>query len=429
MNVLIIGGGGREHTIAYKVKQSIRVKKIFCTPGNAGILKICEPVPVPPDDFAGLAKFASENNVGLTIVGPEVPLCAGIVNEFHNRNLQIFGPDKKGAQLEGSKIFAKEFMRKYGIPTANFECFDDQEKALAYIDKKGAPLVVKADGLAAGKGVMVCQTIEEAKQAVKLVMEDKAFGDAGKLLLIEDMLYGEEASILALTDGKTIIALEPSQDHKAVYDDDQGPNTGGMGAYSPAPVVTSGIMEQVNRKVLQPALEGLKKERIDFRGVLYAGLMIKDGQISVLEFNVRFGDPETQAVLMRLKTDFVDLCLAAATGKLNSIELKWDPRPAICVVTASGGYPGKYHKHLPISGIDDAEKNNDVTVFHSGTDTRHGELVTNGGRVLGVTALGDDLSTAIETVYEAVEKISFDRMHFRWDIGAKALRYLKKAEK
>jgi len=422
MNVLIIGGGGREHTIAYKVKQSIRVKKIFCTPGNAGILKICEPVSVPSDDFPGLAKFASENNVGLTIVGPEVPLCAGIVNEFHNRNLQIFGPDKKGAQLEGSKIFAKEFMKKYGIPTADFECFDNQKKALTYIDKKGAPLVVKADGLAAGKGVMVCQTVKEAKQAVKLVMEDKAFGDAGKLLLIEDMLYGEEASILALTDGKTIIALEPSQDHKPVYDDDQGPNTGGMGAYSPAPVVTPGIMEQVNRKVLQPALEGLRSEKMDFRGVLYAGLMIKDGKISVLEFNVRFGDPETQAVLPRLKTDFVDLCLATADGKLNSIELKWDPRPAICVVMASGGYPGKYHKHLPISGIEDAEVNQNVIVFHSGTDTRHGELVTNGGRVLGVTALGDDLSAAIETAYGAVEKIHFDQMHFRWDIGAKALR-------
>ena len=422
MNVLIIGGGGREHTIAYKVKQSIRVKKIFCTPGNAGILKICEPVPVPPDDFPGLAKFASKNNVGLTIVGPEVPLCAGIVNEFHNRNLQIFGPDKKGAQLEGSKIFAKEFMKKYGIPTADFECFDNQKKALTYIDKKGAPLVVKADGLAAGKGVMVCQTVIEAKQAVKLIMEDKAFGDSGKQLLIEDMLYGEEASILALTDGKTIIPLEPSQDHKAVYDDDQGPNTGGMGAYSPAPVVTPGIMEQVKRKVLQPALEGLRSEKMDFRGVLYAGLMIKDAQISVLEFNVRFGDPETQAVLPRLKTDFVDVCLATADGKLNSIELKWDPRPAICVVMASGGYPGKYHKHLPISGIEDAEVNKNVIVFHSGTDTRHGELVTNGGRVLGVTALGDDLSTAIETAYEAVEKIHFDQRHFRWDIGAKALK-------
>jgi len=313
-------------------------------------------------------------------------------------------------------------MEKYGIPTADFECFTDQEKALAYIDRKGAPLVVKADGLAAGKGVIVCKTNEEAKKAVKLIMEDKAFGEAGKQLLIEDMLYGEEASILALTDGKTIVALEPSQDHKAVYDDDQGPNTGGMGAYSPAPVVTPGIMEKVNRKVLQPALEGLKNERMDFHGVLYAGLMIQDGKINVLEFNVRFGDPETQAVLSRLKTDFVDLCLATAKGTLNSIELKWDARPAVCVVTASGGYPGKYHKHLPISGIENAEENKDVFVFHSGTDLRHGEVVTNGGRVLGVTALGNDLSDAIEKVYEAVEKIHFDQMHFRWDIGAKALK-------
>jgi len=422
MNVLIIGGGGREHAIAYKVKQSIRVKKIFCTPGNAGILKICEPVPVKEDDFAGLAKFAAENNVGLTIVGPEVPLCAGIVNAFQNRNLQIFGPDKKGARLEGSKVYAKQFMQKYGIATADFECFDNQKKALAYIDKKGAPLVVKADGLAAGKGVIVCKTDEEAKQAVKLVMEDKAFGAAGKQLLIEDMLYGEEASILALVDGKTIIPLEPSQDHKPVYDGDQGPNTGGMGAYSPAPVVTQRIMEMVNRKVLQPALKGLLEEGIDFHGVLYAGLMIEDGNINVLEFNVRFGDPETQAVLPRLKTDFVDLCLATVNGKLKSIELKWDPRPAVCVVMASGGYPGKYHKHLPISGIEAAESDKDVIVFHSGTDVRHGEIVTNGGRVLGVTALGDDISSAIENVYEAVEKIHFNQAHFRWDIGAKAIK-------
>ncbi|RLD12580.1 MAG: phosphoribosylamine--glycine ligase [Chlamydiae bacterium] len=421
MNVLIIGSGGREHAIAYKVKKSIRVKKIFCTPGNAGILNICEPVPVPADDYSALAKFAEENNIGLTIVGPEVPLCAGIVNEFHNRNLQIFGPDKKGAQLEGSKVFAKRFMQKYGIPTANFKCFDNQKKALDYINEKNIPLVVKADGLAAGKGVIVCKSNEEAKQAVKLIMEDKTFGDAGRQLLIEDMLYGEEASILALTDGKIIVPLETSQDHKAAYDGDRGPNTGGMGAYSPAPVVTPGVMEKINRKVLKPALDGLKAEGMDFHGVLYAGLMIQDAKINVLEFNVRFGDPETQAVLPRLKTDFVDLCLATATGKLSSIELKWDNRPAVCVVMASGGYPGKYHKHLQITGIEDAEKNKDVIIFHSGTDLRHGELVTNGGRVLGVTALGDNLSDAIETAYQAVEKIHFDQMHFRWDIGAKAL--------
>jgi len=422
MNVLIIGGGGREHAIAYKVKQSVRVKKIFCAPANAGILEFCEKTPVPSDDFEALAKFASENDVQLTIVGPEVPLCAGIVNTFHNHRLQIFGPDKKGAQLEGSKVFAKQFMKKYGIPTADFECFDNYEKALAYIDKKNAPLVVKADGLAAGKGVVVCKSTEEAKNAVKSIMQDKAFGSAGDQLLIEDMLYGEEASILALVDGRTIIPLEPAQDHKAVYDGDEGPNTGGMGAYSPAPIVTPAVMERINRKVLQPALEGILKEKIDFHGVLYAGLMIKDGEINVLEFNVRFGDPETQAVLPRLKTDFVDLCLATINGKLNSINLKWDPRPAVCVVLASGGYPGKYHKHLPISGVKSAEENPDVIVFHSGTDNSHGELVTNGGRVLGVTALGNDLPDAIETAYEAVEKIHFDQMHFRWDIGAKALK-------
>lgn len=420
MNVLIIGGGGREHAIAYKVNQSIRVKKIFCTPGNAGIFNICEKTPVDAGDFEGLAKFAAENNVDLTIVGPEVPLCEGIVNVFHNHRLQIFGPDKNGARLEGSKIFAKNFMKKYGIPTADFQCFDNQEKALDYIEKKGAPLVVKADGLAAGKGVVVCKTADEAKAAVKLIMEDKTFGSAGNQLLIEDMLEGEEASILALVDGKTIIPLEPSQDHKAVYDGDEGPNTGGMGAYSPAPIVTPAIMDRINRQVLQPALKGIQNEKVDFRGILYAGLMIKNGEINVLEFNVRFGDPETQAVLPRLKTDFVELCLATINGKLNTLELKWDPRPAVCVVLASGGYPGKYHKHLPISGIAEAEKS--AIVFHSGTQLSHGELVTNGGRVLGVVALGDDIADAIENTYEAVEKIHFDQMHFRWDIGAKALK-------
>ncbi len=421
MNVLIIGGGGREHAIAWKVKQSVRVKKIFCVPGNAGIMQICERAQVTPDDFRALAAFAKEHDVGLTIVGPEAPLCDGIVNEFHSRRLQIFGPDARGAQLEGSKIFAKQFMKKHGIPTPPFECFDNMDKALAHVRQRGAPLVVKADGLAAGKGVSVCRTVEAAEAAIRAAMEDKAFGDAGKRVLVEDMLEGEEASILALVDGKTILPLEPSQDHKAVYDGDQGPNTGGMGAYSPAPIVTPGIMDSIERKVLKPALEGLRKDRIDYRGVLYAGLMIKDGSVNVLEFNVRFGDPETQAVLPRLKTDFVDLCLATIEGRLSAVQFKWDPRPAVCVVMASGGYPGKYRKHLPITGLDAAESLADVTVFHAGTDKRHGEFVTNGGRVLGVTALGKDVPAAIERTYEAVEKIHFDQAHFRWDIGARAL--------
>jgi phosphoribosylamine--glycine ligase len=421
MNVLIIGGGGREHAIAWKVNQSIRVKTIFCTPGNAGINSFCKPVPVPVDDHAGLAEFARDNGIKLTIVGPEAPLCTGIVNEFHNRGLQIFGPDTRGAMLEGSKVYAKEFMKKYGIPTADFEVFTDAESARTYARKKGAPMVIKADGLAAGKGVSVCMSIEEAETAISEAMDSKRFGAAGEKIIIEDMLEGEEASILALVDGKTIIPLESSQDHKRVYDNDQGPNTGGMGAYSPAPVVTPRLMTAVERNVLQPALQGIQKEQIDYRGVLYAGLMIHDGKIMVLEFNVRFGDPETQAVLARLKSDMVDVCLATIEGRLANFELKWDPRPAVCVVMASGGYPGTYHKHKLISGTEIFDEVKDVIIFHAGTEMSRGHLVTGGGRVLGVTALGDDIGAAIGRAYHAVEQIHFDQAHFRWDIGARAI--------
>jgi phosphoribosylamine--glycine ligase len=421
MNVLIIGGGGREHALAWKVRQSRRVETIYCTPGNAGIMQLCEPVDVAGDDFRGLAQFARTHGVELTIVGPEAPLCAGIVNVFHNEGLHAFGPDAQGAQLEGSKAFAKEFMRKYHIPTAAFEVFDDADRALKYVRDKGAPLVVKADGLAAGKGVSVCRTVAEAEAAVRASMAQRVFGAAGARVVIEDVLTGEEASILALVDGTTIVALEPAQDHKAVYDNDEGPNTGGMGAYSPAPLVTPRIREEVERKVLQPALAGLRAERIDFHGVLYAGLMIKDGHPQVLEFNVRFGDPETQAVLPRLKTDIVDVCLATIKGRLSSLALEWDRRAAVCVVLASGGYPGAYHKHLPITGVADAEALGDVVVFHAGTTLQHGQVLTNGGRVMGVTGLGSNIAAAITRAYPGVEKIHFDQMHFRWDIGAKAL--------
>lgn len=421
MNVLIIGSGGREHAIAWKIKQSIRIKTIFCTPGNAGINAFCKPVPVPADDYAGLAGFAKENDVKLTIAGPEAPLCAGIVNEFHNRGLRIFGPEARGAMLEGSKVYAKEFMKKYGIPTPGFAVFTDAESAGNYARKKGAPMVIKADGLAAGKGVSVCTSIEEAETAISEAMDRKRFGAAGEKVIIEDMLEGEEASILALVDGKTIIPLESSQDHKRVYDNDQGPNTGGMGAYSPAPIVTPQLMTEIERKVLQPALHGIQKEQIDYRGVLYAGLMIKDGTVMVLEFNVRFGDPETQAVLARLKSDMVDVCLATIEGRLANFELKWDPRPAVCVVMASGGYPGTYHKHKLITGTEKFDDVRDVIVFHAGTEIRQGHLVTSGGRVLGVTALGDDIGAAVERAYGAVEQINFDQAHFRWDIGARAM--------
>ena len=421
MNILIIGGGGREHTLAWKVRQSPRVKTIYCTPGNAGIFGIAEPVPVAHDDLRGLAEFARRHAVQLTIVGQEAPLCAGIVNEFQSSGLRIFGPDAHGAKLEGSKVFAKEFMRANGIPTAPFAVFQQLDKALAHIKAKGAPMVVKADGLAAGKGVTVCHTEAEAEHAVRDALERRVFGAAGATVLIEDMLVGEEASILAVTDGKTIIPLEPSQDHKRVYDNDTGPNTGGMGAYSPAPVVTPTLLREIERSVLQPTLAGLRKEKIEYHGVLYAGVMINQGRVQVLEFNVRFGDPETQAVLPRLRSDFVELCLAAVEGHLASYAMAWDPRPAVCVVLAAGGYPGPYHKHTPISGLDQAATLPDVHVFHAGTDVIKGQVVTNGGRVLGVTALDTNLSGAIARAYQAVGCIHFEHAHWRWDIGAKAL--------
>ena len=422
MNILLIGGGGREHALAWKLKQAPRVKKVYCTPGNAGIMRICEPVDAKPDDFRALAAFVRAKGVVFTVVGPEAPLCAGIVNEFQNHGLKIFGPDFRGARLEGSKVYAKQFMQKYKIPTAASACFTDKDKALAYLKQHGAPVVVKADGLASGKGVFVCATLAEAEHAIQVCMADKVFGDAGRQIVVEDMLKGEEASILALTDGKTIVPLESSQDHKRVFDRDQGPNTGGMGAYSPAPVVTPSLMREIETTVLQPVLKGLQAEKIEYHGVIYAGLMIDQGRLNVLEFNVRFGDPETQAVLPRLKTDFADVCLATIEGRLGALPLTWDPRPAVCVVMASGGYPGTCHKHLPIAGLDDAAALKDVTVFHAGTTMVQNQVVTDGGRVLGVTALGGDVATAIARAYEAVEKIHFEHAHFRWDIGARAIK-------
>ncbi|NPA48665.1 MAG: phosphoribosylamine--glycine ligase [Thermodesulfobacteria bacterium] len=424
MKILVVGGGGREHALCWKFAQSPLVEKVFCAPGNAGIAQDAECVPIKVDDFEALADFAEKEGVTFTIVGPEDPLAKGIVDYFESRGLKIFGPSAKAAQIEGSKVFAKELMAKYGIPTAAFEVFDDPDQALAYVEKKGAPLVVKADGLAAGKGVIVCHTMEEAREAVKKIMVEKAFGEAGNRVVIEECLVGEEASFMILTDGKTLLPLPTSQDHKPLLDGDKGPNTGGMGAYSPAPVVTEELSQTIMETIMRPVIEGLAKEGIPYKGVLYAGLMITDGKPYVLEFNCRFGDPECQPLMMRIKSDLAALINDALAGNLAGKTLEIDERAAVCVVMASGGYPGKYEKGKVIHGLEEAEKIPGVKVFHAGTARRNGQYVTNGGRVLGVTALGSDIPEAIDLAYEAVEKIHWEGVHYRRDIGAKALKRL-----
>lgn len=425
MKILLLGGGGREHALAWKMSLSPRTEKIYVTSGaNAGLLECCEEIAVKADDAPGLISFAKENGIGLVMVGPEAPLCAGVASAMREAGLAVIGPDAFGARLEGSKIFAKKFMRKYGIPTADFEVFSEPEAAKAYVKEKGGRCVVKADGLAAGKGVFVCQNVEEGLAAVKATLEDKEFGSAGNEILIEELLEGEEASILAFTDGKTIVPLESAQDHKRVFDDDKGPNTGGMGAYSPAPVVTKELLETVKEKILKPTLKGIQEEKMDYRGVIYAGLMIGPKGVNVLEYNVRFGDPETQAVLPRLQSDLVEVFSMISERRLSEVELKWDPRPAVCVIMASKGYPGKYAKGLEIKGIEEAKALPDVIVFQAGTQKKDGAYYTSGGRVLGVTALGSDVRNACDKAYEGVGKISFEGAHFRKDIAARALKKL-----
>ncbi len=421
MKVLIVGSGGREHALVWKIARSKRVKKVYCAPGNAGTAGLAENLDIKADDLDGLARFARANRIDLTVVGPEMPLVAGIAERFERDGLRIFGPSRRAAELEGSKVFTKHLMRRHGIPSAEYQVFEDFEKARGYIEDRGAPIVVKADGLAAGKGVLVCRTVEEAVEGAKSILVDRDFGDAGASLVVEECLRGEEASILALTDGKTIAPFEPAQDHKPVFDGDRGPNTGGMGAYSPAPVVTTEIMDRVVKEVLVPTVHAMSKEDRPFKGVLYAGIMITEQGPKVLEYNVRFGDPEAQPLLMRLECDLVDLLEAVVEGRLEDTEIRWDPRPAVCVVMASGGYPGKYEKGKPILGLDEAAKLEDVQVFHAGTAARGDEIVTAGGRVLGVTALGQDVKGAIDRAYEAVDRISWEGVQFRRDIGAKAL--------
>jgi phosphoribosylamine--glycine ligase len=423
MKVLVVGNGGREHTICWKLKQSPKVKKIYCAPGNAGIAKDAECVDIAVDELDKLADFAQTNNIDLTIAGPEAPLCAGIVDLFKNRNLTIFGPDKAAAQLEGSKSFSKEFMEKHHIPTAESKTCHSEDEAITYLKSKfsaGAKgIVVKADGLAAGKGVVVAMSEQEAVDAVKNCF-DGAFGKAGAMVVVEECLFGEEVSILALTDGKTIMPLASSQDHKRLKDGDAGPNTGGMGAYSPAPAADAQLMEDVKSQVLDNFLKGIQEDNLYFRGIIYAGIMVTETGIKVLEFNVRFGDPETQAVLMRLESDFAETMLKTAQGKLNEVQLEWSNDSAVCVVIASGGYPSAYEKGFAIEGLEEAASTGAV-VFHAGTSLKDGKIVNTGGRVLGVTARGNDIQTAIDNAYKAVAKISWQDCFYRKDIAYRAL--------
>lgn len=425
MKILLIGSGGREHALAWKIKQSPRVTKLYCAPGNPGIAELAELVNISAEDIADLKNFAQQNKIDLTVVGPEVPLTLGIVDEFAAAGLKIFGPSKAAARLEGSKQFAKKIMHKYKIPTAKYEVFTEAQKALEHIYMSKFPVVIKADGLAAGKGVTVALSLVEAKRAINAALKDKVFGEAGAQIVIEEFLTGEEASILAFCDGKNFVPMVSAQDHKAVYDEDKGPNTGGMGAYSPAPVVTDAVLKQVNETIFKPMLEAMAKEGAPYKGVLYAGLMITADGPKVIEFNCRFGDPETQVVLPRLQTDIVDIFEACIAGKLDEQNIVWSDAAAVCVVLAADGYPGNYKKGLEISGIDTVKTLPDVFVFHAGTARQDSKLVTAGGRVLGVTALGADIKTAIKNTYKAAEQITFPGLHKRKDIGKKALARLK----
>lgn len=421
MNVLVIGSGGREHTLAWKLSQSPRVSKVFCAPGNAGIASVATCVPVAADRMDELVAFARGEGIGLTVVGPEAPLSKGIVDAFEKEGLRIFGASRRAAEIEASKSFAKYLMNKYRIPTADGETFTSVKKARAYVEARGAPIVVKADGLAAGKGVMVCRTVKEALAALDRIMVEREFGDAGRKVVVESCLTGEEASFLAFTDGKTVLPLPTSQDHKPIYDEDRGPNTGGMGAYSPAPVVDRYLHRRIMNEIMIPTVKAMAAEGRPYKGVLYAGLMIDGDTPRVLEFNGRFGDPEAQPLLMRLKTDLVEIMEAVIDERLDQVRIEIDPRATVCVVMASGGYPGKYAKGHPIEGLDRAARMRDVMVFHAGTALKDGTVVTNGGRVLGVTALGDTIEAAIQKAYRAVGKISWKNVQYRTDIGRKAL--------
>ncbi|MDP2913420.1 MAG: phosphoribosylamine--glycine ligase [Candidatus Omnitrophota bacterium] len=428
MRILVIGSGGREHALCWKIAKSPKCGKLYCAPGTDGMSDTAQPVDIDANDIDGLLKFAKSESIDLTIVGPESPLVCGIVDRFEKEGLKIFGPRKDLARLEGSKIFAKELMKRFGVPTAGFKAFDKFDEAIKYVEAKIPPVVVKADGLAAGKGVVICKSVGEAKDSLKKMMVEGCFGDAGRRVVIEDCLIGEEASIIVMSDGRDAALLASSQDHKRVFDGDKGPNTGGMGAYSPAPVITDALFKKIIDIAILPVIHGLAKEGTPYKGVLYAGIMVTEKGPFVLEFNVRFGDPETQAIMPRLKSDLVEAIEKAIAGKLGGYELEWDRRPCVSVVIASGGYPGDYRKGMEINGLEAVKNIGDVVVFHAGTKAGkratdgRSLFITNGGRALNVTALGEDMKSAIDKCYTAVRAISFERMHYRSDIGYRALK-------
>jgi phosphoribosylamine--glycine ligase len=422
MNILLIGSGGRENVLAWKLAESSRVDELYIAAGNPGTAEYGENLGFDESNQQALLEFALKEKIDITVVGPEAPLAAGIADLFEDHGLKVFGPNQSSARLESSKAFSKDLMQKYKIPTAAYESFTEAEKAADYIKAKGAPIVVKASGLAAGKGVIVAQTEAEALAAVETIMKDEKFEEAGAKVVIEEFLDGEEATILAFCDGQTIVPMIASQDHKPAYDGGKGPNTGGMGAYAPAPVVTEEIKKEFETEIMEPTLKALQSEGLDFKGIIYFGLMIKDGKAKVLEYNVRFGDPEAQVVLPLLETDLIEIMEAVIEGSLDQIDIKWKNQKALCVVMASGGYPVEYEKGKEITGIKTAESAEDIIVFQAGTKLKDDKLLTAGGRVLAVTALGDSFQEVIDKAYAGVEKINFEDFHIRNDIGHKALK-------
>jgi phosphoribosylamine--glycine ligase len=418
VQVLVIGRGGREHAIVWSLLRSPKVKKVYCAPGNGGIAQIAECVPIEENQFEAIAQFALDHSVDLVVVGPDDPLAAGIVNYLEERKVPVFGPRREAAIIEGSKVFTKHLLKKYGIPTAAYEAFDDYEAALDYLRKQPVPIVIKADGLAAGKGVVVARTREEAENALRGIMVERVFGASGSRVVIEEFLQGQEMSILSFVDGEVVRPMVPAQDHKPVFDNDEGPNTGGMGTYSPVPHIPQSVVDEAIERIVRPTARAMVREGRPFRGVLYAGLMITEQGPKTIEFNARFGDPETQVVLPRLKTDLIDILMATVNGRLDQMDIRWSGQAAVCVILASGGYPGSYPKGLPIEGLDKVERS---LVFHAGTALQDGQLVTSGGRVLGVTALGDDLAAARAQAYADAERIRFEGRHYRTDIAGKAL--------